>query len=419
MIIKEIDGNTFNEFANNHTLKNFYQTYEYGELMSHSDFSSMYIGGFINETMVAGSLILYKTIGPSMKYGYAPRGFLVDYYDNEQLTKFTKGVKDFFFKKGFAFIKINPEITYSTIDFDSKSKVVNSRNKKLIEDLKKLGYDKLKDNLYFESLLPKYTPVIYLPTYNFDLLDQSITNNVKEAELGGIRLISGDEKDIPTLYSFIEDKNNKTEAYYKYFYDIFKKSNMVDLLMVELNYDNYVKYLQKQYVYEQEKNEKINQEFEENPNSTDTYNRKMRSDQLMAKISSQITVANTKMQENHIREILGAAFVIKHQGRITIYITGNKNEFEGIDVKTFMFYKIIESYKNAHYLYIDLYGITADFTDSNPYKELNKFKLQFKPNVYEYIGELDLIVNKPFHQILWSTNKIQKEFYKPAVKKAE
>ena len=106
MIIKEIDGNTFNEFANNHTLKNFYQTYEYGELMSHSDFSSMYIGGFINETMVAGSLILYKTIGPSMKYGYAPRGFLVDYYDNEQLTKFTKGVKDFFFKKGFAFIKI-------------------------------------------------------------------------------------------------------------------------------------------------------------------------------------------------------------------------------------------------------------------------------------------------------------------------
>ena len=47
----------------------------------------------------------------------------------------------------------------------------------------------------------------------------------------------------------------------------------------------------------------------------------------------------------------------------------------------------------------------------------NKFKLKYKPQVYEYIGELDLIVNKPFHQLLWSTNKIQKEFYKPALKK--
>ena len=83
----------------------------------------------------------------------------------------------------------------------------------------------------------------------------------------------------------------------------------------------------------------------------------------------------------------------------------------------YIFYKIIEEYKKAGYLYLDLYGITADFTDSNPYKALNDFKLKFKPTVYEYIGEFDLIVNKPFHQLLWSTNQIQKEFYKPAIKR--
>ena len=61
---------------------------------------------------------------------------------------------------------------------------------------------------------------------------------------------------------------------------------------------------------------------------------------------------------------------------------------------------------------MDLNGITGDFTNKNPYRELNRFKLKFKPTVYEYIGEFDLIVNKPIHQILWSTNKIQKEFYR-------
>jgi len=95
MIIKEISPEEFNEFANNHILKNFYQTKEYGELMSHSDFSVTYIGAYQNDKIVAGSLILYKTIGPSMKYGYAPRGFLIDYYDTELLTTFTKKIRLF------------------------------------------------------------------------------------------------------------------------------------------------------------------------------------------------------------------------------------------------------------------------------------------------------------------------------------
>ena len=57
MIIKEIDEITFDNFAKNHILKNFYQTKEYGRLMKHSDFSVMYIGGYQDNTLVAGSLI--------------------------------------------------------------------------------------------------------------------------------------------------------------------------------------------------------------------------------------------------------------------------------------------------------------------------------------------------------------------------
>ena len=417
MIVKEIDADTFNEFACNHMLKNFYQTKQYGELMTHSDFDVMYVGGYMNDTLMAGSLILYKTIGPSMKYGYAPRGFLLNYYDDELLETFTKKIKDFFFKKAFAFIKINPEITFSKIDFNSQSKIVNVKNSNLIDHLKKLGYEKLKDNLYFESLLPKYTPVIYLPTYNFDDLDETLTTSVKESEKSGLSRISGNVDDIDTFYKFVEYKDSKTATYYKLFYEIFNKDDMADLLFVELNYDTYAKYLQKQYLEETERNEIINIEFNNNPNNTDIYNKKMQSDQLLAKISSKITESNARLQENNIKEILGAAFVVKHQGRITILISGHNKEFDICDTKTFLFYKIIEEYKKKGYLFFDLYGITADYSESNPYKELNKFKLKFKPNVFEYIGEFDLIVNRTFHQILWSTNQIQKEFYRPAIKK--
>lgn len=417
MDIKEIKPEVFSEYAKKHILKNFFQTKEYGDLMKHSDFSVMYVGAYHKGLIVAASLILYKSIGPSMKYGYAPRGFLVDFYDNALLKAFTKKIKEFFLMKGFAFIKINPEVTYSVINFDEKSKLVNSRSKDLVLRLKELGYDKLRDNLYFESLLPKYTPVIYLPTYDFNNLDNKLISSMKECDLTGVSLISGNEEDIETFYSFVDDKESKTSTYYKFFYKEFKKSDMVDLLMVNLNYETYVKYLQKQYIFEQENNDSLNRQFQLTPNDSSLYAKKTRSDDVMNRISADIALANKRMQENNINEILGAAFVVKYEGRVTIIITGCNKDFQGIDIKTYIFYKIIEEYKKAGYLYLDLYGITADFTDTNPYKTLNDFKLKFRPTVYEYIGEFDLIINKPFHQLLWSTNQIQKEFYKPAIKR--
>ena len=417
MNIKEIDEITFDEFAKKHILKNFFQTKEYGRLMKHSDFSVMYIGGYQDNVLVAASLILHKTIGPNIKYGYAPRGFLVDYQNQSLLDAFTKKVKDFFFKKGFAFIKINPEITFATLDFDNKSKTINTKNKELVAHMKMTGYDKLKDNLYFESLLPKYTPVIHLPSYDVNILDKSFLDTMREHEMSGIRLINGNINDIELFYNFIDEKETKTLTYYKYFYEKFHESDMVDLLLCEIDYPTYIKYLQKEHINEEDKNEYINNLFNENPNNTDLYNQKLKSDQTLNKIAASLSFANERMDDSAIKEIIGAAFVVKNQGRVTIITTGHNKNFFHIDTKSYMYFKIIEEYKKAGYNYVDLYGITADFTENNPYKELNNFKLKFKPNVYEYIGEFDLIVNKPFHQILWSTNQLQKEFYRPAIKK--
>lgn len=417
MNIKEIDGASFNAFASKHILKNFFQSAEYGELMKNSDFSVMFIGAYKNDEICAGSLILYKTIGPNIKYGYAPRGFLVDYYDTSLLKEFTKKVKDYFFAKGFAFIKINPEITYSILDFDDKSKTINARNKELIDTLKSIGYVKLKDNLYFESVLPKYTPVISYGDYDLSCVSDEMKENIMLCERKGIRLVLGNEGDLETFYEFVKHKKNKTFAYYKHFYDKFNKSDKVDLVMVEINYELYAKFLQKEFVYHSSLNDEANRLFESNPGDIDAYNNKMESDRVMEEIKADIFHANKRMQENVMKEYIGGAFIVRHEGRVTIVITGQDNNYSDIDVKEFMFYKIIEMYKNANYKFIDLYGITADYTDNNPYKKLNEFKLRFNPVVYEYIGEFDLIVNKAFHQLLWSTNKIQKEFYKPTIKR--
>ena len=417
MVISEINEVIFDEFARKHTLKNFLQTKEYGNFMKHSDYHVMYIGAYDNDNLVAASLVLWKTLSAGIKYGYAPRGFLIDYYDTELLEKFTKAIKKYFNRKGFAFVKINPEVIYSTLDYTNKTKNVNPRSKELVAKLRSLDYVKLKDHLYFESLLPRYTPVIYLPKYNFDLLNNELITRLREDELSGIILTRGTDADIDTFFKFLEGKTAKNAAYYKTFYKYFSVSNKADIILVTLDYQIYAKYLQKQFAYEQVNNDKINSEFRDNPNSMELYNKKMESDKLLNRISYDITKANARMTSGEsLKEVLGSAFIIKHEGRITIFISGCNKDFNGIDVKTYMYYKLIKDYKDEGYEYLDLYGITADFNDTNPYKDLNDFKLKFEPDVYEYIGEFDLITNKALHHFLWSTNKIQKEFYKSTIR---
>ena len=413
MVIKQIEQNVFDEFAKSHVLRNFYQTSAYGQLMSKNGYTALYIGAFNDSKLVAASLILCKSIGPNIKYGYAPRGFLINYYDTNLVKEFSKKIKDYFFMKGFAFIKINPEITYNIVEYDTKTKIVNTKNRDIINNLKEIGYDKLKDNLYFESMLPKYNPIIYLPNYDLNTISDNISEEMISYEERGIKLVNADKNDLNLAYDFVKKKTTNQLKYYTDLYEIFSAYNMIDLLLVKLNYDKYAKFMQKKYADELEINEQINAEFNEKPNDSELYDKKMKSDKIVNDISRNIAIINNRMKADTNSEILGAAFVIKYENRINILISGQKNDFNNLDVKTFILYKIIEKYKKENYLYLDMNGITGDMTESNPYKDVNDFKLKFNPTTFEYIGEFDLIINKPFHQLLWSTGKIQKEFYYP------
>ena len=81
-----------------------YQSVEYAELMSRNEYSPLYVGGYENGILVAAALILVKSIS-SFKYGYSPRGFLIDYYDSDMLTEFTKKLQTFLSKKKIIFVK--------------------------------------------------------------------------------------------------------------------------------------------------------------------------------------------------------------------------------------------------------------------------------------------------------------------------
>ena len=84
--------------------------YKRQKLMGEMGFSYDYIGYKDDmDNIVAGSLVLTKKIKYG-RYAYAPKGFLVDYYNASLFKDFFNEVVSYYNKKGCAFIKINPEI---------------------------------------------------------------------------------------------------------------------------------------------------------------------------------------------------------------------------------------------------------------------------------------------------------------------
>ena len=113
MQIIELSKEQFDNFAINHVNHNFYQTSQYGTLMSRHGFLDLYIGLLDdNHNIVATSLILSQKKFGRLKYGYAPRGFLIDYSDTNLLTTFTKLLREYLFRLGFVCVKIRS--TYTT-----------------------------------------------------------------------------------------------------------------------------------------------------------------------------------------------------------------------------------------------------------------------------------------------------------------
>ena len=110
----------FSDFQKNHPLSNFYQTINYAMLMAEVGYDYDLIGLVDNNnTILAASLILLKPIGIKCFYGYAPRGFLIDYNNIYLVKEFTEQLKKYYYEKNVIFIKLNPNLPIGEIDINN------------------------------------------------------------------------------------------------------------------------------------------------------------------------------------------------------------------------------------------------------------------------------------------------------------
>lgn len=406
MHIKELTIEEFNAYCKNSPLHNYKQSMEYARFMGENHFTYDYIG-LVNENgkIEAASLILIKKIAFNMRYGYAPKGFLINYYDTNLIKRFIIELKEFYLKKNVVFIKINPEIVVGEININTL-KIEENTNKQLKKDLVKLGFNKLKDNLYFESMEPRFNAYINLKNSKKNKFSKTNRNKVNNAKRKGLTFIKGTSNEFTDFLKLVD--KNKT-LYYRKLYDIFSKTDDIDLFLIKVDFEEFIKKSEKKYEEEENRNNLLNEILHRSHKKSDL-NKKMASDVLLVTLKNEIIKSTENLQKfNNV--IVAGALVIKYENRAHIVLSKYIKDFSYLNANYLLYNEIINYYKDK-LDYLDIGGISGDLSKTNPYAGLNRFKFGFNPNIYEYIGEYDLVLNKMNYEYLLSTGKLAQEFNK-------
>ena len=399
MRIVELQSDEFNNFIEKFPYKNFYQTSEYGMLMDRHQFDDYYLGLIDDaENMVAATLILVNKVFIGYKWGYCPRGFLIDFTNTELLKMFTNLLKEYLSKRNFMFIKLDPIIIYKSRNNNGEV-IPGIDNEFIYNNLISLGYEHNGFNNNFENLKPRWNAVANFEDNDniFYKFSKEKRNKVRKADKLGIEIVKGTPEDIRTFYDFVEKKHSRKLNYYLDMYEVFGKDDMFDLYFANLNTAKFVEKSKELYEKEEVRNNSINQELEDNINSNNTNNiikRKMHSDTLLNNYKQNIINATNMFKEYPSGKLIGSCAIVKYNKEIFFLIYGMDPDYKSYCPIHYMIYQLMEKYHKEGYNKFNLNGISGDFSKTNPLLGLSKFKLGFGTHIEEYIGEFTYVINK-------------------------
>lgn len=413
MVFRELTIKEFDDFASNYNPVTPYQTSAYGITMSGENFYSYYLGLLDNDKVIGATLIIVKTDG-SFKYGYAPRGILIDYLNESLLDTFSKELKKYLSKKDIVAIKLNPMIVRNIYDGNYNLSSTNPNYDSIYNILKRHGYNHLGYNNFFEAFKPRFEAIIELKKDYYSLfknMSKQFRTKVRSAEVNGVRIYKGNYKTIETLYKQAQNKYPRKLAYFENLYNNFDKEQMVEVYYAKLDTSVFLKKNQEDYLEQETITNTINSQILNNRGKSHQklINKKIEADKALNLYHEKLVRAINLTSSNPDGVILATVMTIKIKDTVKIMVDTYDKEFNNFNAKHLIIWKLIEKYAKEGYHYFNLGGITNKVDSRNKYYGLNAYKLGFGAKVYEYIGDLEFIASKGMYIMYRNTAPLFKK----------
>lgn len=407
MILRELTNEEFNFFTkNNYT--SVYQSANYALTMTKQGFDCFYYGIVDGTTIYGASLILIKKVH-GFKYAFVPRGYIIDYNNLGLLKEFTQLLKKELSKKGVIGIRINPPIIKSI--YKDKQLTMSSNYDNIFNNLKQIGYHHFGYNNYFEGLKPRYEAVIPLNKDTVSLfknISKEFRTKIRTADSNGIKIFQGNDTNLEYLFLQTKNKYPRDLKYFQDIYYYFKNNNAVEFYYALLDTEDYIRSVQYRYQKQTSKCNEANANVFKNVNKNNTkvINQKLYEENKLNTIKEELVYATKLLKDFPKGIVLASILIIKNKQEIYTIMDGYDKDYKRLNAKHLLIWKLIEKFALQGYTTFNLGGITNYSLANNKFKGLNEFKLNYGATIYEYIGDLEYVINKPLHLIFGNKSSV-------------
>ena len=405
MELRELTKKEFDSYALNHPLGSFQQTSSWGRFMEGDKFHAYYVGGFIKERLVGASLLLsYEIKKDKERLFYAPRGFLINYKNEELLKEFTEEVKKFIIEKHGVFLKIDPYILVR--DRNSEGNIIEGGvyNDFVEVNLTNANFIKVNDKIQ-----PKWLSRINLKEKTIDDIFNNFSpkarQTVRRNERLGFKVRDFDFKDIDNFIDIInkESKKYRTIVPTKTFYLDLKQSFDGNIKFIEVYFkkDEVISNIDKMII-------DVNKEKEVRINNY--HNSKMTAEYFIDKeLEDEEEIKRLDNLKDYFSKCsddvsMGIYMFITIGNEVVALNGGIVDEYNKLDASYTLHYEMIKYAIDNGYKYYNLYEIGDITDDNNKLKNSYNYKKNFGGEVVELVGEYDLVINPKY------TNMARKYF---------
>lgn len=403
MILKEITREIFEKYAKEHPLYTFHQTKEWAELKNKNGWGHLYVAMYENKKIIGAALILSKRL-PAIKklIFYSPRGFLIDYHNELLIEEFTKQLKKLLKSKNGIFVKIDPPIVYQPRNIDGDIVDTNKNESELLKFLKKNGYRHYGLNISnYKELQPRW--VFALPIENqkeeeiYQKFNTRTKRSIKKCQNNGVIVEQMKKEELEIFKGIMEHTSarrgflDRPFSYYKNMVDLL--GDMCKIFIAYLDVNKAIE-IQNNTIKEEEK--KIIQ-FEKNIESKKSIQGIEKSKEVISNSQKEIENLISLKNETGEKIPLSGAMFLQTGPETTYLFGGSYQQYMNYPSQYLVQWTAIcDAIKHNCTLY-NFYGIDGNIKQKGEMHGVYEFKRGFDGEVREYIGEFDLIINKPLY----------------------
>ena len=397
MELRELTKKEFDQFALNHPLGSFQQTSSWGRFMEGDKFHAYYVGGFIKEHIVGACLLLsYERKKDKIRIFYSPRGFLIDYKNEELLKEFTEEVKKFIIEKHGVFLKIDPYILVR--DRDTEGNIIEGGvyNDFVEVNLTNANFIKVNDRIQ-----PKWLSRINLKDKNIDDIFNNFSpkarQTIRRNERFGFKIRDFEFENIDKFMDIINDESKRyhTVMPTKTFYEELKHTfdGNIQLKEVYFKSDEVINNIDKM----------ISEVIKEKEVRINNYhNSKMTAEYFIDKeLEDEEEIKRLEGLKEYFSKCsddvsMGIYMFITIGNEVVALNGGIVDEYNKLDASYTLHYEMIKYAINNGYKYYNLYEIGNISDDNNKLKNSYNYKKNFGGEVVELVGEYDLVIDPKY-----------------------